>query len=179
MTSWSLRKLSAREPAQLTRAVSEWAIHLQRDEPECLVLHEGAADVAAQLIACVGAGEGACSRGIGRRREVERGIVQGVTERPVHDVRAAFRGRRHLAAGELAAAHIVRVRDDACVAHGFGGDTSFAERQAVERDLVLVRPLAGHRESRSGAVGARNADGARRERGNGIEVTRVDGQSPR
>ena len=108
-------------------------------EPECLVRRERAAEPEAQLVLRISLSE--------RRRrrvgELEVRLVHRVARGALHLVRAAARRAGHLPTGELAAGHVVRIGDDTGIAHGFRRDGSGAKRKPVERDLVLVGPLAG------------------------------------
>ena len=82
---------------------------LRRCKEEELVVHDRPAESAAELVLRARAAE----RAVARLSPFERSIAQRVAERSGRRVRATFRGRRHLAAAELAARDVVRIGDDA------------------------------------------------------------------
>ena len=115
---------------------------LRGGEPKGLVLSERAAEPEAQLVLCITLAE----RRRRRVRELEIGFVRHVAERSLQLVCAAARGAGDLPAGELPARDVVGVGDNAGVAYGLRRYRTGAEGEAVERDLVLVGPLAGDGE---------------------------------
>ena len=100
----------------------------------------------------------------------------------MNDVRAAARGLRHLAAGELTARHVVRVGHDTRAANRVLRHETGRERESVERDVVALRRLAGHAEV-GGTTAARavrtGQHDTRCERGDGRRVGGIDGQACR